>query len=115
MEPPYRSRLAYANRKPPITSRASTAGNRTSPLAQAHHKASTPIVMRILAATQADRLLRDRRLSVAQVAEQRGYATETSFRQAFKRIRGVGPGKVRRRGPNLPLRAVARPGSAQLR
>jgi AraC-like DNA-binding protein len=48
---------------------------------------------------QADRLLRDRRLSVAQVAEQLGYATEASFRRAFKRIRGVGPGAVRR----LPL------------
>ena len=48
---------------------------------------------------QADRLLRDRRLSVAQVAEQLGYSTEASFRRAFKRIRGVGPGEVRR----LPL------------
>ncbi|MFU8896925.1 MAG: AraC family transcriptional regulator [Gammaproteobacteria bacterium] len=51
---------------------------------------------------QADRLLRDRRLSVAQVAEQLGYSTEAAFRRAFKRIRGVGPGEVRRirgRGP----------------
>lgn len=45
---------------------------------------------------QADRLLRDRRLSVAQVAEQLGYSTEAAFRRAFKRIRGVGPGEVRR-------------------
>jgi AraC family transcriptional regulator, activator of mtrCDE len=45
---------------------------------------------------QADRLLRDRRLSVARVAEQLGYSTEAAFRRAFKRIRGVGPGEVRR-------------------
>jgi AraC family transcriptional regulator, activator of mtrCDE len=45
---------------------------------------------------QADRLLRDRRLSVAQVADQLGYSTEAAFRRAFKRIRGVGPGEVRR-------------------
>jgi AraC family transcriptional regulator, activator of mtrCDE len=44
----------------------------------------------------ADRMLRDRRLSVAQVAEQLGYATEAAFRRAFKRTRGVGPGRVRR-------------------
>jgi AraC family transcriptional regulator, activator of mtrCDE len=45
---------------------------------------------------QADRLLRDRRLSVAKVAELLGYSTEAAFRRAFKRIRGVGPGEVRR-------------------
>jgi len=45
---------------------------------------------------QAERLLRDRRLSVAQVAEQFGYSTEAAFRRAFKRLRGVGPGEVRR-------------------
>ena len=44
----------------------------------------------------ADRMLRDRRLSVAQVAEQVGYSTEAAFRRAFKRLRGVGPGAVRR-------------------
>jgi AraC family transcriptional regulator, activator of mtrCDE len=45
---------------------------------------------------QADQLLRDRRLSVAGVAEQLGYSTEAAFRRAFKRIRGVGPGEIRR-------------------
>lgn len=45
---------------------------------------------------QADRMLRDRRQSVAQVAEQLGYSTEAAFRRAFKRMRGVGPGKIRR-------------------
>lgn len=45
----------------------------------------------------ADGLLRARRASVAQIAEQLGYQTETSFRRAFKRVRGVGPGDVRRR------------------
>ncbi len=45
----------------------------------------------------ADGLLRARRGSVAQIAEQLGYQTETSFRRAFKRVRGVGPGDVRRR------------------
>jgi AraC-like DNA-binding protein len=44
----------------------------------------------------ADQMLRARRASVAQVAERLGYRTETSFRRAFKRVRGVGPGEVRR-------------------
>jgi AraC family transcriptional regulator, activator of mtrCDE len=44
----------------------------------------------------ADEMLRSRS-SVAQVAEQLGYQTETAFRRAFKRVRGVGPGDVRRR------------------
>ena len=44
----------------------------------------------------ADGMLRDRNLSVAQIAEQLGYATEAAFRRAFKRVRGVGPGQVRR-------------------
>jgi len=45
---------------------------------------------------QAEALLRDRRNSVAQVAEHLGYATEAAFRRAFKRVRGIGPGEVRR-------------------
>lgn len=45
----------------------------------------------------ADGMLRARRSSVAQIAERLGYQTETSFRRAFKRQRGVGPGDVRRR------------------
>jgi len=46
--------------------------------------------------TQAELMLRDPTVSVAQVAEQRGYETEAAFRKAFKRIHGVGPGSIRR-------------------
>jgi AraC-like DNA-binding protein len=45
----------------------------------------------------ADEMFRAQRVSVAQVAERVGYRTETAFRRAFKRVRGVGPGDVRRR------------------
>jgi len=41
-------------------------------------------------------LLRDARRSVAQIADLLGYTTEASFRRAFKRYFGVGPGRVRR-------------------
>lgn len=44
----------------------------------------------------ADELLRDPRQSVARVAETLGFQTETAFRRAFKRLRKVGPGTVRR-------------------
>lgn len=46
-------------------------------------------------AAQANRLLRDRRLSVAAIAEQLGYQSEAAFRKLFKRVYGVGPGQVR--------------------
>jgi AraC-like DNA-binding protein len=45
----------------------------------------------------ADEMLKGSRSSVAQVAESVGYQTETAFRRAFRRVRGVGPGQVRRR------------------
>lgn len=45
---------------------------------------------------EARRLLRDRRLSVATIAEQLGYQSEAAFRRTFKRIEGVGPGELRR-------------------
>ena len=45
----------------------------------------------------ADEMLRMQRSSAAQIAEQFGYQTETAFRGAFKRVRGVAPGDVRRR------------------
>lgn len=45
---------------------------------------------------EARRLLRDKRLSVAAVAEQLGYQSEAAFRRTFKRVEGVGPGEVRR-------------------
>lgn len=50
----------------------------------------------------ADEMLRMGRASVAQVAERLGYQTETAFRRAFRRVRGVGPGEVRRRTRNGP-------------
>jgi AraC-like DNA-binding protein len=49
--------------------------------------------------TEAARLLRDPRLSVAAIADQLGYQTEAAFRRAFKRIHGFGPGQLRRRPP----------------
>jgi AraC family transcriptional regulator, activator of mtrCDE len=45
----------------------------------------------------ADEMLRAQRSSIAQIAERVGYQTETAFRRAFKRVRGIGPGNVRRR------------------
>lgn len=44
----------------------------------------------------ADELLLDPRQSVARVAETLGFQTEAAFRRAFKRLRKVGPGTVRR-------------------
>jgi AraC-like DNA-binding protein len=46
--------------------------------------------------SEARRLLSDPRTSVAAVADQLGYRTEAAFRRAFKRVTGVGPGRVRR-------------------
>jgi AraC family transcriptional regulator, activator of mtrCDE len=43
----------------------------------------------------AQRMLRDRRLSVATIAEQMGYSSEAAFRRLFKRISGVSPGRIR--------------------
>ena len=48
-------------------------------------------------ATEARRLLKDRRFSVARIAEMLGYRSEAAFRRFFKRVEGVGPGKVRSR------------------
>ena len=45
----------------------------------------------------ADEMLRQRRSSVAQIAERIGYQTESAFRRAFSRVRGAGPGEVRRK------------------
>ncbi|MBS0217219.1 MAG: AraC family transcriptional regulator [Proteobacteria bacterium] len=49
-------------------------------------------------ATEARRLLRNRRFSVATVAEMLGYRSEAAFRRFFKRLEGVGPGRVRSDG-----------------
>lgn len=46
--------------------------------------------------TEALRLLRDPRLSVAAVAGQLGFETEAAFRRGFKRVHGYGPGQARR-------------------
>ncbi|MEO6075637.1 MAG: AraC family transcriptional regulator [Dokdonella sp.] len=45
--------------------------------------------------SQAKVMLQNRQLSVAAIAEQLGYKSEPAFRKLFKRIAGVGPGKVR--------------------
>jgi AraC-like DNA-binding protein len=44
----------------------------------------------------AEEMLRQPRSSVAQIAERVGYQTESAFRRAFMRVRGAGPGEVRR-------------------
>jgi AraC-like DNA-binding protein len=44
----------------------------------------------------ADEMLRTGQASVAQAAGRLGYETETAFRRAFKRVRAIGPGAVRR-------------------
>jgi AraC family transcriptional regulator, activator of mtrCDE len=43
----------------------------------------------------AERMLRDRQLSVALIAEQLGYSSEAAFRRLFKRVSGVCPGRIR--------------------
>lgn len=48
-------------------------------------------------ATEARRLLQNRRFSVAAIAEMMGYRSEAAFRRFFKRVEGVGPGKARGR------------------
>ena len=48
----------------------------------------------------AEEMLGDRRSSVAQIADKVGYQTEAAFRRAFRRVRGVAPGDVRRRARN---------------
>src|SRR3546814_11593411 len=43
-------------------------------------------------ATEARRLLKTRRFSVASIAEMMGYRLQAAFRRFFKRVEGVGPG-----------------------
>ncbi|HEU4411847.1 MAG TPA: helix-turn-helix transcriptional regulator [Polyangiaceae bacterium] len=59
----------------------------------------------------AAQLLRDRRLSLAEVASTVGYDSEFAFSRAFKRERGVTPGRFRA-SPGLAERALA-PGPAE--
>jgi AraC family transcriptional activator of mtrCDE len=51
--------------------------------------------------SQAWQLLKNPRLSVAAIAEQLGYKSEPAFRKLFKRLTGIGPGKVRAGGEDL--------------
>lgn len=46
----------------------------------------------------AEKLLRERKLSVATIAEQLGYGSEAAFRRLFKRVSGSSPGSVRATG-----------------
>ncbi|GAB2590940.1 AraC family transcriptional regulator [Dyella jejuensis] len=46
----------------------------------------------------AERLLRDRQLSVAAIAGQLGYGSEAAFRRLFKRVSGICPGRIRAGG-----------------
>ena len=46
----------------------------------------------------AQRLLHDRQLSVACIAERLGYRSEAAFRRLFKRVSGICPGRLRTRG-----------------
>ncbi|HUA80089.1 MAG TPA: AraC family transcriptional regulator [Dyella sp.] len=43
----------------------------------------------------AERLLQDRQLSVASIAERLGYSSEAAFRRLFKRVSGICPGRIR--------------------
>ncbi|GLQ49094.1 AraC family transcriptional regulator [Dyella flava] len=43
----------------------------------------------------AERMLRDKQLSVAWISEQLGYSSEAAFRRLFKRVSGICPGRLR--------------------
>ncbi|WP_233840863.1 AraC family transcriptional regulator [Dyella sp. 2HG41-7] len=49
----------------------------------------------------AERLLQDRQLSVASIAERLGYSSEAAFRRLFKRVSGMCPGRVRASASHL--------------
>jgi AraC family transcriptional regulator, activator of mtrCDE len=51
----------------------------------------------------AERMLRDGQLSVAMIAEQLGYGSEAAFRRLFKRVSGIGPGRIRQRNTEHAL------------
>ncbi len=46
----------------------------------------------------AEKMLRERKLSVAAIAERLGYASEAAFRRLYKRVSGSSPGSVRAMG-----------------
>lgn len=49
------------------------------------------------------RWLRDEFCAVKDIAGRLGYETEAAFRRAFKRVHGVGPGRLRRRTGDRPI------------
>jgi AraC family transcriptional activator of mtrCDE len=51
----------------------------------------------------AERLLRDRQLSVASIADQLGYSSEAAFRRLFKRVSGICPGRIRAKEESYQL------------
>jgi AraC family transcriptional regulator, activator of mtrCDE len=51
----------------------------------------------------AERMLRDRQVSVASIAEQLGYSSEAAFRRLFKRVSGICPGRIRSVDANRAL------------
>jgi AraC-like DNA-binding protein len=46
----------------------------------------------------AEKMLRERKLSVATIAERLGYGSEAAFRRLYKRVSGTSPGSVRATG-----------------
>jgi AraC-like DNA-binding protein len=47
---------------------------------------------------KASNLLRDRKVGLAEVAEQVGYYSDAAFNKAFKRVLGMTPGEYRKTG-----------------
>ena len=47
----------------------------------------------------AQRMLQETAMPLAELAEQVGYQSEAAFSRAFKKVVGVAPGGMRRRGP----------------
>jgi AraC-like DNA-binding protein len=55
--------------------------------------------------------LQDERATVAELAHRLGYRSEAAFARAFKRVIGVPPGSIKRRGA-LEIDAMALPVAA---
>jgi AraC-like DNA-binding protein len=81
-----------------IQSMAQVAGMSRTAFAERFHETLGQPPIQYLSnwrASEAKRLLRNRRFSVAAIAQQLGYRSEAAFRRFFKRMEGVGPGRVR--------------------
>lgn len=77
---------------------AEVAGMSRSAFAELFHQLLGEPPMQYLShwrVAEARRLLQDRRLSVAAIAEMLGYRSEAAFRKRFKQLEGIGPGAVR--------------------